>query len=208
MGYTNDKRSAGGGAASTAEAIVDDFGPLAIVDDGVVLEFPTSTSPVTITLEDCDGSLTGSLDPPRSLTITTTSSTGSYSTAPWTITSTAVDDSTITDTPALLQANGGETRETTKVHGDIVTIQIPAMSNTSGTIKIGVGGKVGLRHKPFKTAVSEQPYAVPHANGEPAPDATVVSIAASGAPPYGALDFTTVLDGSIEVGASYAKDLS
>lgn len=190
--------------ASTTEAVVDRYGALEVDDDGLVLEFPTSTSPIVLTPEDFDGALGAELDPPRNLTITTTASVGTYVTTPWAVESTAVDGSTVTEAPALTDVDGDETVAAQKVHGDFTSITIPAMNDANGTIKIGVGGRVGLRFKAFYTAAGEQPHTAPTVDGAVT---AVGTISKAGAPPYGAIDFTGTLDGFVEVSAIYTRDL-
>lgn len=195
------------GPAATTMSWVDRFGVLEIVDDALVLSFPTSTDPIVLTAEDFDGDLGAVLDPPRNITITTTASPGTYVTTDWTIESTALDGSSISETRALTETGGGETVSGAKVHAAFDSISIPPMNDTNGTIKIGVGGKVGLRHKAFYTDASEQPYATPTFDGQ-AVAVTPISKSAAGCAPYGAFDFTGTLDGMSEAGAMYTRDLS
>jgi hypothetical protein len=204
VGFTDG--AAPGGTPATTAAIVDDFGGLTVDDDGVMLAHATTASPVTYTAEDCDGVLTAVLDPPRNLTITTTVSAGAYTTGNWTVTSTALDGSTVTETLALTQVNGGETITGNKVHAGIATIARPAMGNGSGSIKIGAGSKVGLRHKPFFTP-GGFPYLVPTSSGTYPGDGVTTTIATPTSTPYGAIDYGAAMDGS-DLGAMYTEDLS
>lgn len=192
-------------AAATTRARVDQFGALAVDDDAVIVEFATTASEDTRSGAELDGALGGTLDPPRNITITTTADASTYNTTdPIVVSGTDAAGTSITENITLTNANGGETKTGLKVFATVTSVVFPAMLTTNGGIRVGVGGRVGPRYKPFLTG-DGFPYGMPTFLGLPVVDGSISSIAIG---PYGAYDFTSVLDGSSEVGAIYTEDLS
>lgn len=193
-------------STTTTAARVDVFGTLDLDDDAVIVEFATTTSEDTRSGAELDGTLGGTLNPPRNITVTTTADASTYNTTdPIVVSGTDVEGTSITENITLTNANGGETKTGLKVFATVTSVVFPAMLTTNGGIRVGVGARVGLRYKPFLSA-GGFPYAHPYVDGSPIDSGSVPSIASGSAGPWGAFDFTAAI-GS-ELGAVYTEDLS
>ena len=192
--------------AATTAARVDVFGTLDLDNDAVIQEFATTTSEDTRSGTELNGVLGATLNPPRNVTITTRHDSSTYNTTnPIVVSGTDVTGAVISESRTLTQANGGETLSGLKVFASFTSFVFPAMLTENGGIRVGVGARVGLRHKPFLSAAGF-PYAQPHVDGSPIDSGTVPSIASGSAGPWGALDFTAAI--GAELGAVYTEDLS
>lgn len=76
---------------------------------------------------------------PHLVTVTNTSSVGSYVAAAITISGEDADGNTITDTLTLTTANGNETITSVRAFAKVTSIVVPAQVNTSGAFQFGVG---------------------------------------------------------------------
>lgn len=107
--------------------------------DAIKTSIAASASPVTYSGADLNGAVgEDTMDPPRAITITRSSSAGDYTTSAITVTGT-YNGQTVTDTLTPADANGGDT-----IYGDqpfdaITSIDLPAQVNTDGAFTFGTG---------------------------------------------------------------------
>ena len=116
---------------------------------GIKTSFPTSASPQTFTTFNGSLSSSGAVSLPfgQRVTITSTSSSGSYTTNAITVTGT-YNSVAQTDTVTPLTANGNESLKTTKPFDTVTSVALPAQVNTSGAWTIGVDDLVPVQ--PFR----------------------------------------------------------
>lgn len=120
--------------------------------DGVRASLATSVGTITMLPADfvsanMDTTTGAFLKLPRSVTITLSSSAGSYTTDDIVITGKR-GTSTVTETLTPTTANGGETLRGTQIFDSITSIAIPAQVNTSGAWTVGfqdVAAPVGMQ---------------------------------------------------------------
>jgi hypothetical protein len=107
--------------------------------DGLKTSFATVASPVTLTSADWNGAANiagGFLDLPRSLTMTFSNDAGQFSASAITVTGFR-GGKQITET-FTTTINGNETKRGTKIFDQVVSVALPTMGGTGGTITIGV----------------------------------------------------------------------
>lgn len=110
-------------------------------DDGLEPAFATSTSIVTLVPADYNGAAVSSskwIKLPRTITITLSSSVGSYSTDGIVLTGTR-HGADVTETLTPTSADGGEQLRGTQAFDYPPTIVFPAQVDTSGQFEIGCG---------------------------------------------------------------------
>lgn len=202
----------GGGGSATSQPVYDDFGALpAADDDGIVTAFATSTSTATKSGGGLNGVVgAGILNPPRNITITTSSSLAAYNTTdPIVITGTNVNDEVITEERTPSAANGGQVLGTLKCFKTVTSIAFPAQGTTAGQFKVGFGALIGLRQKTLWTAsgfLFLLAYYI-DASADFQSQYNTYGLAAS--PPNGAIEPTNTLpDGGTQFAAAYIKDLT
>jgi hypothetical protein len=207
MPFSGNFTSGGGGSPATAQPRIDEFGALTADADAIITSFATTTSPDTRSGAELNGIIgAGEMDPPRGITISTTSDAATYNTTdPIVITGTfqgAVQTAEIT----LTQANGNETIETGKTFSTITSVAFPAQLTTNGAFTVGVGTRIGLRHPPVQ-ADSGLLYADARYAGALDLGGTALKLGVAASPPNGAIDFGVLMDGEV-LGATYTEDLS
>jgi hypothetical protein len=116
--------------------------------DAIVLDIATDDTEGGVTLSgtDLDGLIgDGAISPTRAISITTAANAGSYNIAdPITVTGTDVDGNVLVGTGTLTDADGNETIEIyggvgqDKGFASVVSVALPAMNDTDGTISVGV----------------------------------------------------------------------
>jgi hypothetical protein len=107
------------------------------VVNGVLTATATAVTPQTLTAGDLNGSLVltgGVFKPARMLTITRSLATGAYTTDP--IVLTTKDTGAISIPQA--NADGGDTLTSVVLINSIVSLALPAMGSTGGSIQVGV----------------------------------------------------------------------
>lgn len=118
--------------------------------DAIKTSVATSASPASYSDAALNGAVgAATMNPPRSITVTRSSSAGSYSTSAITITGT-YNGETVTDTLTPADADGGDT-----IYGDqpfdaVTSISLPAQVNTSGAFTFGVGDVWAGHGKQFR----------------------------------------------------------
>jgi hypothetical protein len=109
--------------------------------DGVKISAATSASPVTILAAAMNGAAMGSggvLDLPRTVSVTSSASVGSYAIASPIVVTGKRGGETVTENLTLTATGGNETIYGTQAFDSLTSIAIPAMVNTSGAFTFGV----------------------------------------------------------------------
>ena len=110
--------------------------------DGIKTAIATATSAQTYDGTDLNGAaLTGNqylTRTPRTVTVTTASSAGSYTTASPIVVTGRRNGQVVTDDLTLTTADGGETVRGDQVFDEITEIAVPAQNDTSGQFEWGV----------------------------------------------------------------------
>lgn len=128
-------------------AVAEEWTDVATADvDAIKTSFSSAASAQSFSGSDLDGTVgTGTMDPPRNVTITTTSA-ADIDAVEVVITGTDVDGRALTDTITLTDA-GNTTDSGTKAFATVTQVDIPAQSGTGGSIQIGFGAIIGLGYK-------------------------------------------------------------
>ncbi len=136
--------------SSLVAMVAEEWANLAAADaNAIKASFASSASAEDFSGSDLDGVVgTGEMDPPRNLTITTTSH-ADIDAVDVVITGTDVDNATLTDTITLTDA-GNTTDVGTSAFKTVTRVQIPAQGGIGGALEIGFGDAIGLA-KPLKT---------------------------------------------------------
>lgn len=110
-------------------------------DDAIKTSIATAATVQTYSGGGLNGVVAGTeFKLPQLLSITTTTSVGTYVTAsPIVVTGEDSEGAVITESIALTQANGNETVFGIKPFFKVTSIAVPAQANTGGTFKFGVG---------------------------------------------------------------------
>ncbi len=108
--------------------------------DGIKTSIATVAAPVTYVVANFNGAAiaTGVLDLPRSVSVTTSASVGSYAIASPIVVTGKRGGETVTENLALTATGGNETIYGTQAFDSIASIAIPAQANTSGAFTFGV----------------------------------------------------------------------
>jgi hypothetical protein len=126
---------------------VDEHTNLAAADpDGIKESVASSASIATYTGTALDGAIgTGTISPPRNITITTTSHADIDAVA---VVITGLDVNGDAQTDTITLTNGGGTTDVgTKAFKSVSSIVVPAQSGTGGALTFGTGNVIGLERK-------------------------------------------------------------
>lgn len=107
-------------------------------DDAIKTSIATVAAPATYSGGALNGAYGGTFPLPQTVSVTTSSSVGSYILGAIVFTGTDQDGSVITESLTLTAVNGNETIKGTTAFATITSIVVPAQFDTSGTFKFGV----------------------------------------------------------------------
>jgi len=107
--------------------------------DSIVTSLATDDeSPTTLTGNDLNGALGGSLILPHNVTVTSAAAVGAYAIVdPIVVTGTNWDGRTISEELQLTDADGGEVLETTAAFLTVDSIEIPIQADDDGALEFG-----------------------------------------------------------------------
>lgn len=108
--------------------------------DALKTSVATSTSVATYSGGALNGAIgTATMDPPRGVSITTASHSGSYNTGAAIVVTGTYGGQVVSESISLTQANGGETVYGSQPFDAVTSIAVPAQTDALGSFQFGVG---------------------------------------------------------------------